>query len=465
MSHDSRVHIVLFQTVGTGGNSSSNQGTNPNKSTSGNVWEGMYYLAQHVKPDVLVHLCSRKTHDETLPKFYTCETTQEPVTWEKFTKVSEEINDIEKLRTHYIGVIDEYRKKYPDSVFKVDFTSGTKAMSAALTLAAIEQGVTELLYATGTRGSDGRVEDTNQVITISTGDIRADRRLRMLGELFDLGQFAAVEKETQDLLKELSDEQLKLRCRSLLAMARVYAKWDLFDWKEAHNLIKQAHNECKNSGWDLNKIADQDKFLAACQPQIKSKPARPEQLVDLFASAKRCIELHRFDDAVARLYRLAEWIGQARLDKYELSSSGSVNCKKLVEKISKEACLKLNLNIYDSSCKIRGQVKLGLKEIYEVLGLLNDPVSEKYKEINNSAENGDSQSDNDEDKSPKNLAKALTQRNNSFLAHGVKPVGPLAAGGLAGYVEQLLKAHFEDSQPLNDYVTLQEQATYMKHPR
>lgn len=113
---------------------------------------------------------------------------------------------------------------------------------------------------------------------------------------------------------------------------------------------------------------------------------------DLLANADRRGKERKFDDAVARLYRLAEYLAQHVLETKHGQKSGSISKEWL-----KGKCL-LKKYAGDSSNN-EGNVKLGLQDCYSLLGDLGEPLKLNC-----------------------GLRNLLQSRNNSILAHGLQPV-------------------------------------------
>ena len=123
-------------------------------------------------------------------------------------------------------------------------------------------------------------------------------------------------------------------------------------------------------------------------------------IVDIIQNARRRAFEGNFDDAVARLYRCIEMIGQYTLLQYGIISS-EVNLEVLRDKITSITLQKLIAKNNDNET-----IKIGLVEDFEILSELNkdDKVSityTKYKE---------------------DFLKHINIRNESILAHGINPI-------------------------------------------
>ena len=436
---------VLIQTVGTGG---------PNNP----VWEALAFVVREKRPDVLVQLCSEKTKKETIPKFDKCLAPEfqprdtRPKDWN-------DPDDVEDLTIQYSQLIDDLRKEFSDAIIESDFTSGTKAMSAALVAASVSRRIPYLHYAVGPRDRGGRANKTERIITINSQQLVADRLLNELGRLFNLGQFVAVKEQAESLSRDLTDESLVARAESLAFLSHVYDEWVRFDWRSAFSELREygKHNCIGTAEWDTDLLRNQVAFLKKVKKQPQDKPPTPERLVDLYANAKRCIEQGRYDDAVARLYRLVEYIGQARLCKHHITKTKQVEVKKLREiapkyvntnrKFSTLALFNpvrwflwipkyVNPNSKFSTWGQSGKVNLGLRDNIEILKEAKDPVgvfmAKRYGPPNS--------------KDPTKggpLKGLLDKRNQSLLAHGKEPVQKKVAEDLAIMVASILEEHLD----------------------
>ncbi|MFN3286613.1 MAG: TIGR02710 family CRISPR-associated CARF protein [bacterium] len=124
--------------------------------------------------------------------------------------------------------------------------------------------------------------------------------------------------------------------------------------------------------------------------------------MDLLAHADRRAAEHRYDVAVALLYRLLEYLAQLGLHRRGLRSDG-VQVDRLPEAVRAK---------WKNRVDNEGRLKVGLVHGFELLGDLGDPVGRRFAELYRA------------DRSP--LKPYLETRNRSPLAHGFQPVGPEA---------------------------------------
>ena len=139
-----------------------------------------------------------------------------------------------------------------------------------------------------------------------------------------------------------------------------------------------------------------------------------ERLFDLYLNANRRIKEGKYDDAMARFYRLFEYIAQIRLFNREPQIiTGDVNVSSLPEKIRGKY-----INMKGENDK---KITLSLVRSYELLKELNDEVGITFfKDYKNG------------------LEKLLNKRNNSILAHGFDSIAEKDVIEIKNLVEKYL---------------------------
>jgi len=181
-----------------------------------------------------------------------------------------------------------------------DYTGGTKSMSAALVCAALDHGRVELQLVTGSRANLVKVESGSEIAMPAS--VAQTRFRRQLHQALSLWHTHAYE-QSMLLLGELSPPMAErndyFAARDL---SRAFALWDRFDHTGAHEIINRYRGRLGGSLGPL---------LGALDLLNKEVPARePLRIFDLFRNAERRAAQERYDDAVARLYRLLEWSAQ-----------------------------------------------------------------------------------------------------------------------------------------------------------
>ncbi|MCY4674684.1 MAG: TIGR02710 family CRISPR-associated CARF protein [Bacteroidetes bacterium] len=250
----------------------------------------------------------------------------------RITKLSAEVcpipgagseNDADASFAHFdkiLGEIIESDGAAPKAI-TLDFTRGTKAMSAALVLAGVARGIPALRYIEGKRGKRGSVVAETEVIKEVRTVVASARQLINLAERLMLrGDFEAVRTmhaEMSSALEKLP-EQLHSRLNAYAHVAAIYAAWDRFDYCHACGLLSD-HRETVSAAGQFKPTPDMEQWMGrlAAHPDRDKHEERAAYLrylaCDLLANAERRYRDGLFEDAGLRWYRLLELIGQARL--------------------------------------------------------------------------------------------------------------------------------------------------------
>jgi CRISPR-associated protein (TIGR02710 family) len=188
-----------------------------------------------------------------------------------------------------------------------DYTGGTKSMSAALFLSALDAGA-ELQVVTGQRIDLVRVTDlTERETPIRPRRMAAGREFERLAAGW--GRYAyqeaaeGFERLRNDLKATGSSREELGRFTRAQELSAAFAAWDAFDHRGAEGRLRR-YKEREIGG-------RADWFdLAAALARGQDSPWGALHLRDLWHNAQRCAARGRYDDAVARLYRLWEAIAQ-----------------------------------------------------------------------------------------------------------------------------------------------------------
>ncbi|MBW8269023.1 TIGR02710 family CRISPR-associated CARF protein [Caldovatus aquaticus] len=199
--------------------------------------------------------------------------------------------------------LERLRAEQPRAQLLFDYTGGTKTMTGALFQAAIATPGAQVQFMLGRRENLDRVKDgTERPVRIATDWLIAERTEARLREAWSTHDYATAAAGFAQLADDLgADEkappEARARLADLAAVSRAFDLWDRFRHAEA--------------AADLRALAARrpalGPFAEQAQACARSMPAR---LLDLWRNAERCAARGRYDDAVARLYRLTEWIAQ-----------------------------------------------------------------------------------------------------------------------------------------------------------
>lgn len=338
-------------------------------------------------------------------------------------------DDIESVSNAFAQAISLTAHAYGADRIEFDFTAGTKAMSAAAVYSGMVAGVDQFLYVTGPRDEHGRVIRSDRVVTVSFDRLSVGHRLARLEDLFRAHRFATARLECESLLEVVDAARTSvgspgLRVAAAHAMALALEEWDRFmlDGRCVRALLRPSSRQsCEQQGWKLAAFID---HVLACRSELSS-----HRLAMLLGNARRRRDEYKFDDAVARCYRLIEYIGQVRLSRVlgETRLAARLNADHVheIERRDAEA---------GRICRdrVRGRhFALPLYATHQVLQRLGDPYAAVFVDRYGQPEHD----------MRRPLYNLLDMRNLSFLAHGSRAVAPEKLEELLAQCRSLLEVH------------------------
>lgn len=321
-------------------------------------------------------------------------------------------DDLDRCFQHFDACFASARRT-SDASLSLDFTRGTKVMSAAAVLAATRHAVERFVYVTGPRGARGIVEaGKERVNSVSPDRVRWALRTEEAELLMQEGLYRAAgrllgegDRETQSLLpKEQRD-----RISDLHAKAQFLAAWDRLDYRQAATMFEAVQ--------DLVGDAQRAWVVELAQPGLTDPTGRAAHLrnlaADLLANGERRVRTGQYEDALIRAYRVLELIGQARLfDRgYDSAAMPAENAgvEAYIQKLRrKRSSLPGQRN--GAYLFAREQVARFLLHLGDDLGLTLQNFPKDNQDLN------------------------LAKRNESVLIHGFEAINPNKHGQfLAGY--------------------------------
>ena len=224
----------------------------------------------------------------------------------------------------------------PEEVI-VDYTGGTKTMTAALSLATVGKGY-RFSYVGGEKRSKnglGIVETGFEVVHtgVSPWQIFAVEEWHHLVLYVDQYQYEAGLTLLQDTRRRLPAKE-QLRWEGLEDALTGLLHWDRFNHREALPSFRRGMEKLKQ--WLLmqndravGEFVEQGDacltFLISLADETKQFKKSGRLLVlDLLANAERRAFLGRYDDAIARLYRALEMLGQIAFQQKLGASTSNV---------------------------------------------------------------------------------------------------------------------------------------------
>lgn len=370
--------LALFMTVGTG------------YGEDGHIKlaKGLIKSIEDKRPDYIVFFCSKdsiKTIEAI--KDLTVNSRFELIDNKNYENVL--LNNIDDFKdcfntyeTKFIDLKDDYE-------FVVDFTSGTKVMSVSIATFAMFYNI-DFNVVAGDR-KDGTVSEGTELINKPNIYFLYDKILmNNIKNLFNNNRFYSAIQ----LLHNVVDPNLDKN--EFINLFNAYYFWDNVNFEKAFSYLSNLN---LNYGY-FNSLSNNLKLNINALAKICKSPSEKLKncyvLASLINNAKRRAEEHKYDDAIARLYRSFELIGQISLNEYGLKSSNiDIN---ILEKHS------VSLNFINSlkQNSMDGIIKIGLIKDFNLLYELDNPIGIYFKE------------------NEKKILNLTKKRNDSILAHGLE---------------------------------------------
>lgn len=359
------INRTLVLSVGTG-LGSENEGLD-------SLVHGLVFSIESVNPDKIVYIVSEKSRKTTLPKIL------EETRIEYETILLEQVDNINSIYNQLRPEIEKIRRN--TKILYVDFTSGTKAMTSSLAMLGALYESDRVCNIVGTRKNGVVQQGTENFQQIEPTFAIAEKKIYTARTFFNNHQYQAAQTIIREIKEMTRDSNIINRVNVLEKTCKAYRKWDLFNHDDAYDLLKELDNPIHN----LNK-----KFLGLMQ---NSENKTRYLVADLLNNAsRRGIVEGKYDDAVARYYRIIELLAQHRLmTKYGLDTA-KVDPRDIPEPYRTNWTAN---NSYDT-------LKLPMRRAYRLLDAKGDPLGKTLDD--------------------KELRDLLQARNNSILAHGETPV-------------------------------------------
>jgi CRISPR-associated protein (TIGR02710 family) len=306
----------------------------------------------------------------------------------------------------------------------VDFTTGTKPMSAALALCAIKHNCSRLKYISVKRDHERKViPDSETTSTFEPVGIFAsfaiDTAIKFIKDYRFDSAIALLKSLNQGLL---SDEEKQL-VENLINIANAYNSWDKFNHIQFCSYYKKVNFENPEiKQFIVNE--DTKSKIHRIGADIKQGIITELTIVDLVNNAKRRFEEGKYDDSVARLYRAMEMLGQWQLKVKYNQDTSNINMTSLPPKTVD----------WISKYREDGKIKIALQKSYQLLDELDDELGKEFR---------------DDSK----LSALLKERNESILAHGTKPITKAACDKLLEEVINYCKKYIDNFDELQCKLT------------
>ena len=269
----------------------------------------------------------------------------------------------------------------------VNYTSGTKVMSAGAVVAAIFNQCREARYLYHEAGADNRTVTTQLEAVSAFRDLLVGRHL--LQEMRYQSAADVFSRIDPSLLSEHDVAALK----ALRILACAYFYWDNFNYAAFVETMRQVPRDAEA----VRKFLVSDETLALVEQLAADGAASritPVSVADMVNNAARRLKEGKYDDAIARVYRALEMLAQWALMEQGIDTD-DVDTRRIPprHRVGFEAMRSLE----------DGLVRIGMRKAYELLAALGHPLGEQFQTHGA-------------------LAQTLQRRRNSILAHGVSPL-------------------------------------------
>jgi len=324
------------------------------------------------------------------------------------------VNDLLSCYEAALDAAGKVQKKgfAPEDVV-VDYTGGTKSMTAALVLATVAKGYSFSYVGGSKRSKDGLgqvldgYEDVFEVL--NPWEVLAVDEQARLSWLFNHGQFTAALEVLRGVLSKAHHEARLGRVFACLSdVVAGFEGWDRFAHREAAPLLRRGGEGIRGCATLLQErclLSFADELEASLaffnrMTQASSGYSRlcQEMVVDLLANAERRALEGRYDDAVARLYRAIEMAAQVALEARKPAiRTGQVQPDQVPASLHSEFVQRY-MNREGTA------LQLPLYASYRLLDALGSPLGARFARVEEA------------------VRGLLAARNGSILAHGLVPI-------------------------------------------
>lgn len=353
----------------------------------------------HPTPDLLAFVASRSSEDNKLGSEGQIPEILQDTRWSgehlvASTPYPDRLDEV-------WNCIDELAKRLGDDAEIIaNYTGGTKSMTAALSLYALDAGWRLQLQA-GARNDLSHTTDLGQTRLVRLTPFKINSARRSAALLSEHGDHWGAARRLEELIQGEglpAEEERKLL--NELAVHRFRDALEAYNFSAARELLRTYPEPLKEQarGWGA-KLANFEQALAWLKDNPEAKPiSKLAPALDLIRFLIQTAEdaarvRARYDDAFSRLYRATELGAQVVLRFYYDIKTGDIDLQKLPPEWENQVHKGGN-----------GKYHVGLMQAYQLLHALNHPLGHYFE-----AKRG-------------TLFDLLQYRNQSWLAHGFSPI-------------------------------------------
>ncbi len=289
--------------------------------------------------------------------------------------------------------------RFPGGTLIADYTGGTKGMTVALVMAALEKN-TQLHLVTGARADLIKVTDGTQLgMPVEYESIRLRREMTAQLSLWQQYAFGQAQIGLCTIRRP-SQNELQRQLLQAHTISGAFDCWDRFDHLRAQQLLA-SYRPVAGKHYARYYMA-LDVLTGAT---AKKEPAL---IYDLWLNALRRAAQGRYDDAVLRVYRVLEWVAQWGLKHHCQVDAGNLPEDFIPDTVT---IYKNHKGIYQAPSYLAWQL-LAAKS--------SGALARFFQQY------------------ARDLLGKLNLRNSSILAHGFEPIDRTTWVAL----EQWMTAHF-----------------------
>lgn len=352
--------------------------------------------------------------------------------------------------TDPLSVYYEIKQAYlswerPSKVY-IDFTGGTKTMSASAALAGSLIDVQLVYVGTENYLPDFRKPKPGSELLYyidNPVEVFGDLELEKVFALIERYNYAGAAEKLYHLKENIPDPLNRQQINFVYLLVRIYEKWDALEFRSAYKMMEQLLREMKRD-YRMHKnilmmdfqidLNNQFKLLAQLQ-KIPDLIAAKEQIhilgnksmmsaltFTMYANAIRREQQEKYDMATLLLYRLLEMIEQSRLMFYGIyitkpdygctDFSKAAKCYQNMEKneqinLFKNKVHEIRTNLFKGDQEYYLPRPIALLDGFILLAALEDPMLVEDGRTGNQLQK---------------IRTMVYLRNNSIFAHGLGPV-------------------------------------------
>lgn len=323
-------------------------------------------------------------------------------------------DDLNECHSKLLELERKIRQTHGDTCKVVaNYTGGTKTMSVAIVLAGLLTEAWELSLNVAPRSDIIKVTGGDVPVAIDKWRIFCQNQLEFVRKSLRGFDYSSATSLISEMLSRPLERSLRTQLIEASQICQAFEQWDKFQHDNALRLLETYGERYSQHIIVLKRIL------------AKTRSTGYEIVGDLLNNAARKAHRKHYDDAVARLYRAMELFAQVRLleitvkdqrkrkQRLKQVSGFPLELSDLPEELQKE---------YETWVKNANKLLLGLREDYELLLKLDDPLGREFKKRENK------------------ILTALNRRNLSIGAHGLTPLEERAYH----MVEKALKGFIHD---------------------